>query len=57
MINDDDDNSFKYTNRQKSKRATKQKFWCHFCDADLVGEFGKCGNCGRKHYAKKNKNI
>ena len=34
------------SNRQKSRIAKKTKFWCSKCDASLVGQYGKCKNCG-----------
>ena len=36
-------------NREKSRRATKHKFWCFPCDMAKVGEHGKCPVCGNKN--------
>ena len=47
---------YKKINREKSQRSTKQKFWCSRCDGALIGEFGKCPNCGFKENNKKIKN-
>lgn len=35
------------TNREKKQRCSKNAFWCMTCDANMVGEFGKCSVCGR----------
>jgi hypothetical protein len=43
------------TNREKSKQTNKAKFWCGWCDGDLVGNYGKCGRCNRRQYSKKRK--
>lgn len=40
--------SIKHENRNKQKEPTKDKFWCPNCDMALVGEYGKCPNCGKK---------
>ena len=49
----DIDYGYRPTNRQKAKSATKHKFWCHFCDHGLVGEWGRCPWCGRKNATQK----
>jgi len=46
---------YKPTNREKSMAATKDKFWCSYCDRALRGEYGRCPSCGRKHNPKKKK--
>ena len=38
---------YRKTNREKAHEPTKQKFWCKFCDACQVGEWGKCKVCGK----------
>jgi len=43
------------TNRDKSKLPKKSKFWCIYCDAQLVGEWGKCPNCGKRNGRKRRK--
>ena len=40
------------TNRQKSRQATKSKYWCNCCDAALVGDWGKCPVCGSMRKGK-----
>lgn len=49
---------YKYipTNRIKSRTATKRKFWCSKCDANHVGQYGKCEVCGHIENKKKKKN-
>lgn len=42
------------SNRQKSRIAKKKKFWCSKCDANLIGQHGKCSNCGYLENKKKN---
>ena len=46
---------YKLKNREKVLRANKSKFWCKYCDSALVGEYGRCPNCGRYNYRKKRK--
>lgn len=36
----------------KISKPTKHKFWCKYCDMDLVGEYGKCRNCKKKNSKK-----
>mgnify|MGYP005873843003 CR=1 FL=1 len=46
---------YKMSNREKTQIAKKGKFWCRRCDAQIVGEWGKCPNCGYKDKRFKNK--
>lgn len=48
-------NKYIPTNREKSRKASKSKFWCNHCDAALVGEWGKCPVCRMKENKKKQK--
>lgn len=32
-------------NRIKAKNIKSGLFWCHYCDAQIVGEGEKCLNC------------
>lgn len=44
------------TNRRNSMAARKpglKGMWCPKCDADVVGDFGKCRNCGYSNKGKK----
>lgn len=41
------------SNRQKSQIASKAKFWCNGCDANRVGQWGKCSVCGYRERPKK----
>ena len=41
------------TNREKARRGSKRKFWCSHCDAQLVGQVGKCPTCGGRENRKK----
>jgi rubrerythrin len=45
-----------FTNRDKSRVAKKDKFWCKSCDMSMVGEGSKCPVCGalanKKRYKK-----
>lgn len=44
---------YRKTNRRDSKETKKKSlFWCSNCDAELIGEVGKCPNCGA-HYSRK----
>ena len=46
------------TNRQKSiYKTTKGKFWCPRCDANLIGQIGKCSNCGYRDKNKKKEKL
>jgi len=49
------DNPYKPTNREKSMVAKKGKFWCSRCDAELVGQYGRCPRCGNIENPKKKK--
>lgn len=40
------------TNRIKSMIAKRGYHWCDICDANLVGQFGRCSVCGRKSQRK-----
>lgn len=42
------DKAYKETNREKSQKSSKRKYWCNHCDGALCGDFGKCPNCGKK---------
>lgn len=55
MAKNNYDPNYKLSNREKSQRAKRGKFWCDGCDACLVGQWGKCPNCGHKHNPKKRK--
>ena len=50
---EDYEDEFKLSNRQRSKQANKEKFWCYTCDYFYGGELGKCPVCGCKGNAKK----
>lgn len=41
------------TNRQRSQIAKRGLFWCSGCDANKVGQWGKCSVCGYKERPKK----
>lgn len=43
----------KLTNRERSITAKLGKFWCGSCDANIVGEVGKCKVCGQRTNRKK----
>jgi hypothetical protein len=47
------DDNYILTNRQQAQRSRKSKFWCGHCDAQIVGEVGKCNVCGKTN--KKNR--
>ncbi len=38
--------SYEPTNRQKTQKAKRGLHWCIRCDMALVGQYGKCPNCG-----------
>ena len=43
----DDEDGFKERNRLRARQASKRGlFWCDICDRDIVGDYGKCPNCG-----------
>lgn len=44
---------FKRSNRDKRMEAKKDKFWCGKCDCQLIGEYGKCPNCGWRSGVKR----
>ncbi len=41
------------TNREKSKRAKRTKFWCCKCDSQIVSLIKKCPVCGYRENKKK----
>lgn len=43
------------TNREIAKKPKAGKFWCWRCDAQLVGEWKKCSNCGFRNGIKRDK--
>ena len=45
------------TNREKSKKAKRGMHWCMNCDAQLVGQYGRCPNCGAYANRKKLKGV
>lgn len=57
MYSDYEDYEYQKTNREKAMTSHKGRFWCETCDAALVGEVGKCPNCGAVQCPKKRKNI
>jgi len=46
---------YKPSNREKSRKPRKNKFWCFGCDAQLVGNFRKCPVCGYRNGKKRDK--
>lgn len=46
---------YKETNREKSMRAKRNRFWCDRCDANMTSIIGKCSVCGHRHDPKKKK--
>lgn len=54
---DPDEIEYHMSNREKSHKASKQLYWCDKCDADLVGDFGKCKTCGYKSSNKRKDKI
>ncbi len=43
------------SNRQRAQAAKHGKFWCSYCDWALVGQYGRCRNCGHKENPKEKK--
>jgi len=43
----------RHKNRIDKLKAKKNKFWCNICDSNLVGEYSKCSNCGRRNNKKR----
>ena len=41
------------TNRQKNQTAKRGLFWCGGCDANKIGQVGKCSVCGFRENRKK----
>lgn len=42
------------TNRERSRYATKRRLhWCDHCDGELVGDWGRCPNCRKRHDKRK----
>lgn len=44
--------------KQRSRRYNPPKeglFWCWGCDGNLIGEKGKCSNCGYRNGKRKRK--
>lgn len=46
---------YKKTNREKKREPKKGKFWCNYCDAQLVNEYAKCPICNSRNGRKRNK--
>jgi len=42
-------------NRRKKTAPKLGKFWCHGCDAALIGKGQKCPRCGMKDKSKRRK--
>lgn len=57
MEYDSYEDKYRKTNREKSMTSHKARFWCECCDAHLVGEVGKCPNCGTIQNPKKRKKM
>lgn len=36
----------------KDRKKKKGEFWCDVCDAALLGDYGKCPNCGATKVGK-----
>jgi len=43
------------SNRDKARKARKDKFWCKSCDMNMVGEGSKCLVCGKRANRKRDK--
>ncbi len=43
------------TNREKRLQPKKGKFWCGNCDAQIVSEWRKCPNCGKRNGVRRSK--
>jgi hypothetical protein len=54
---DDDEYKWLASNRVKSQRSNKAKFWCSKCDMALVGQAGKCPKCGNVENKKRKRGI
>jgi rubrerythrin len=50
MIDDEDD---VLSNREKTLRPRKTKFWCGFCDRAIVRPWVKCPVCGHRNGKKR----
>jgi predicted ATP-dependent serine protease len=46
---------YKKSNREKAMTPTKRKFWCSGCDANHIGQYGKCEVCGFINKERKKK--
>ena len=56
-IPEDDEYEWSASNRVRSQRANKAKFWCSKCDAAIVGQVGKCPKCGHVEDKKRKRGI
>ena len=54
MIEEDE---IELTNREKSMTCKRGLFWCSRCDAQKVGQLGKCPNCGYIENKNRKKGI
>lgn len=41
------------SNRIKNKQCKPGKYWCRGCDANIVGDYKKCSNCGHRNGTKR----
>ena len=47
------DEEYTPRNREKAKSAKYGMTWCGYCDMDMVGDIGKCPQCGKIKNRKK----
>lgn len=45
--------NIKKSNREKTLSVRKNLYWCISCDCQLVGDYGKCPNCGYRNKRKR----
>lgn len=46
---------YKKTNREKKLTPKLGKFWCMYCDRDIVGKGQRCRTCGKRDPNKAHK--
>lgn len=51
--NVDNEHEYVLRNREKARMAKYGLAWCDTCDREMVGDLGKCPNCGKYHNRKK----
>lgn len=51
--NFDNEHEYVLRNREKARQAKYGLTWCGTCDREMVGDLGKCPNCGKYHKRSK----